>query len=113
MRKQAVNYVFVEYAKHKKNRGGERVEYGIRKKLVKQAIEKFGIEGNFDVRKQTIFNRISLNRLQVWHPGTESPLLEVEVVLTSFIYTAHRHNKLPIPLRALTFLGIRQAGLCC
>ena len=88
--KQAVNYVCVEYAEHKKNRGGERVEYGIRNKLVKQAIEKFGIEGDFDVRKQTIFNRISSNRLQVWHPGTESPLLEVEVILTSFIYTAHR-----------------------
>ncbi len=26
----------------------------------------------------------------MWHPGTDFPLLEVEVILTSFIYTAHR-----------------------
>jgi len=65
----------------------------IRNKLVKQAIEKFGIEGDFDVRKQTIFNCISSNRLQVWHPGTESPLLEVEVILTSFIYKSSGTTK--------------------
>ena len=50
----------------------------------------FGIEGEFDVPKQTIFNRIALDRLEVWYPDTESPLLEVEVVLISFIFTAHR-----------------------
>ena len=54
------------------------------------AIEMFRIEGKFDVPKQTIFSRIDLDRLEVWHPGTESPLLEVEVVLISFILTAHR-----------------------
>ncbi len=50
----------------------------------------FCIEGKFDVPKQTIFSRIDSDRLEVWHPGTESPLLEVEVVLISFILTAHR-----------------------
>ncbi len=50
----------------------------------------FCIEGKFDVPKQTIFNRIASDRLEVWHPGTESPLLEVEVILITFILTAHR-----------------------
>ena len=50
----------------------------------------FGIKDTFDVPKQTIHCRIHAERLEVWHPGTESPLLEVEVILTSFIHTAHR-----------------------
>jgi hypothetical protein len=68
----------------------KRLESGIREKLVKRAIGKFGIEGKFDVPKQTIFCCIASEQLEVWHPGTESPLLEVEVVLISFLFTAHR-----------------------
>jgi hypothetical protein len=45
----------------------------------------FWIEGEFDVPKQTIFSRIDSDRLKVWHLSTESPLLEVEVVLIFFI----------------------------
>jgi hypothetical protein len=68
----------------------KRLESGIREKLVETVIEMFRIEGKFDIPKQTIFSRIDSDRLEVWHPGTESPLLEVEVVLISFILTAHR-----------------------
>ncbi len=50
----------------------------------------FVIEGKFDVPKQTIYCCITSEWLEVWHPGTESLLLEVEVVLVSFLFTAHR-----------------------
>jgi hypothetical protein len=63
---------------------------GIREKLVKRALGIFGIKGKFDVSKQTIFYLIASERFEVWHLGTESPLLEVEVVLVSFLFTAHR-----------------------
>ena len=92
-RKQAANWVVVSYAallEERKENCAKRLEYGTRKKLVERAITKFGIKGEFDVPKQTISNRIATERLEVWHRGTESPLLEVEVILTSFIYTAHR-----------------------
>jgi len=88
-----VNYVVIKYAAHQEEReekGRKRLESGIRKTLVERAIEMFGIEGYFDVPKQTVFSRIASERLEVWHPGTESPLLEVEVVLISFLFTAHR-----------------------
>ena len=49
----------------------------------------FGIKGDFDVQKQTVFNRIDSEQLKVWHPGTESPMVEVEVVLISCVFTAH------------------------
>ncbi len=83
----------MQYAKHQEDRekiGVKRVESGIRNKLVEQAIEMFGIKYKFDVPKQTIHCRIHAERLKVWHPGTKSPLLEAEVVLISFIHTAHR-----------------------
>ena len=92
-RKQAVNHVVVKYAalqEEREKEGKKRLESGIREKLIETAIQMFRIEGKFDVPKQTIFNRIALDRLEVWHPGTESPLLEVEVILISFILTAHR-----------------------
>ena len=90
-RKQAVNYVINQYAMHLEERlekGGKRLESGIRKKLVKRAIEMFGIKGEFNVPKSTIHSRIASERLEVWHPGTVSPVLEVEVVLISFVITA-------------------------
>jgi hypothetical protein len=62
----------------------------MRDKLVTRAIEIFNIAGKFGVPKQTIFNRIKADRLEVWHSGTQSPILEVEIVLISFIFTAHR-----------------------
>jgi hypothetical protein len=92
-RKQAVNYVVIKYAAHQEEReekGRKRIESGIRKTLVERAIKMFVIEGYFDVPKQTVFSRIASERLKVWHPGTESPLLEVEGVLISFLFTTHR-----------------------
>ncbi len=82
-----MNYVVVKYValqEEREKEGRKRLESGIREKLVETAIEMFRIEGKFDVPKQTIFSRIDLDRLEVWHPGTESPLL------VSFILTAHR-----------------------
>jgi hypothetical protein len=93
-RKQAVNHVVVKYAalqEEREKEGKKRLESGIREKLIETEIQMFRIEGKFDIPKQTIFNRIASDRLEVWHPGTESPLLlEVEVILISFILTAHR-----------------------
>ena len=89
----------------------QRLESGIRKTLVERAIEMFGIEGYFDVPKQTVFSRIASERLEVWHPGTESPLLEVEVVLISFLFTAHR---LCCPLSVgdtIALMNVCQCGL--
>ena len=53
-RKQAVNQVCVQYAQHKKDRGGEQVEYGIRTKLVEQGRKQFGIEGDFDIQPHLV-----------------------------------------------------------
>jgi hypothetical protein len=78
------------HLEEKEEKGKERLEFGIRKKLVDRAIKVFQIKGKFDVPKQTIFNHIASERLEVWHPSTESPLVEVEVVLISFLFTAHR-----------------------
>ncbi len=94
-RKQAINYVCVQYAEHQEDRekrGAKRVKSGIRNKLAEGAIEMFGINDRFDVPKQTInFRIVHAEWLKVWHPGIESLLLlEVEFVLTSFIHTAHR-----------------------
>ena len=50
----------------------------------------FGIKGKFEVPKQTIHCRIHAEQLKVWHPGTASPLLEVEVIIILFIFMAHR-----------------------
>ena len=93
MHKQAINFVVIKYVEHQEEReekGVKRVESGIRKKLAKRAIKMFGIKGEFDVPKQTVFNHIASEWLEVWHPGTESPMLEVEVVLISFVFTAQR-----------------------
>ena len=60
-RKQAANYVCVKYAEYQEDRddkGEKRLQAVIREKLIKQAIMKFGIEGKFDVPKQTIHSRI-------------------------------------------------------
>ncbi len=66
------------------------MESGIRRKLVKRAIGMFSIEGEFHIPNQTIFCPIALEQLKVWHPGTESQLLEVEVILISFLFATHR-----------------------
>ena len=79
----------MEHQEVREKKGAKRVESGIRKKLVKRAINMFGIKGDFDVQKQTVFNRIDSEQLKVWHPGTESPMVEVEVVLISCVFTAH------------------------
>jgi hypothetical protein len=55
-----------------------------------RTIEMFNTAGEFDVPKQTIFNQIKANRLEVWHSGTQSLVLEVEIILISFIFTASR-----------------------
>jgi hypothetical protein len=84
---KTMKYVVVKYTalqKEREKEGKKRLESGIREKLVETAIEIICIEGKFDVPKHTIFSRIDLDRLKVWHPGTESPLL------VSFILTAHR-----------------------
>jgi hypothetical protein len=91
--RQAVNVVAIEYAMHLEKRekeGKQRLKSGIRVKLVKRAIKMFSIKSKFNVTKQTIYNCINSKRLEVWHHGTQSPVLDVEVILISFIFTAHK-----------------------
>jgi hypothetical protein len=88
-----VNYVIIKYAaclEEREETGKKRLKSGTKEKLVERAIKMFGIEGKFDVPKQTIYCHIALEWLEVWHPGTESSMLDVEVLLVSFLFTAHR-----------------------
>jgi hypothetical protein len=62
----------------------------VREKLVMKAIERFNFVGKFNILKQTIFNCIKLEQLEVWHTRTQSLILEVEIILISFILNAHR-----------------------
>ena len=103
--KKAVNWVCQEYDTHvkavkeynsKRRRASEkmkRVEVGTRASLVKQAIEKFNIKNkSFDVPKQTINSRIKNDNLEVWHPGSCSPVAWVEVLIKAHIIAAARVN---------------------
>jgi len=103
--KKAVNWVCEEYDTHvkavkeynsKRRRASEkmkRVEVGTRARLVKQAIEKFNIKDkSFDVPKQTINSRIKNDNLEVWHPGSCSPVAWVEVIIKAHIIAAARVN---------------------
>ena len=65
---RAVNFVAVEYAMHLEEAEKvrkRRLEFGIRAKLVKRAIQMFGIEGEFDAQRMTIYNRIKKDWLEV------------------------------------------------
>ena len=67
---------------------GTKVKNGVRVELVKEAIEKFSIKGDFDVSRQVISARIKSTNLEVFHPGTVAPLLVVETCLVAFIHTS-------------------------
>ena len=103
--KMAVNWVCQEYDKHvkavkesnrRRRRASEkakRVETGTRARLVAEAKEKFNIKDkSFDVPKQTINNRIKSENLEVWHPGSCSPIAMVEVIIKAHIIAAARVN---------------------
>jgi hypothetical protein len=90
LRKKAVNWVAVSYFQAREGRN--RAEHGTREKLVERAIVKFGIKGDFDVPRQTIHSRIKAERLEVWHTGTTSPLIMVEVTLNAYIIGAWMLN---------------------
>lgn len=103
--KKAVNWVCQEYDKHvkavnesnrRRRRASEkakRVETGTRARLVAEAKEKFKIKDkSFDVPKQTINDRIKSERLEVWHPGSCSPIAMVEVIIKAHIIAAARVN---------------------
>ena len=57
-------------------------------KLIKHAVARFKIEGEFDVPRQTIHSRIKAERLEVWHTGETSPIILVEVTLNAYIICA-------------------------
>ena len=120
---EATNWVVEEYAAAKskvdipKNlpRGTRppRVEVGLRKRLVAQAKKDFGIEGDFDVSKQVIDARIKTGKLEVWHRGTPSPVLALEVMLNAFVIIAwHLNSPLSKPdLICLANHLIKSTGL--
>ena len=96
-KKQAVNWVTESYEAEQKKAaitGVEseklvQVEKGTRMKLVKEAKSIFKIDDNdLDVPRQTIHSRIKSGNLEVWHTGSIPPLLEMEVVLKSYLLMA-------------------------
>jgi len=99
-RKKAVNWVTVEYAQKRSQllesnqTSGKRVtlEDGTLQNLVATAAERFEIQGDFDVPRQTIHSRIKAERLEVWHRGQTSPLIVVEVTLNAYIIGAWMVN---------------------
>ena len=67
-----------------------RVKAGLQKELVAEAKNMFEIEGDFDVPKQTINNRIKAEKLEVFHTGVGSPTLHIETFLVALIISAWR-----------------------
>ena len=96
--KKAVNWVTVEYelamhrAKEAREESGGRnrvkVADRMREKLVDEAKERFSIEVELDVPRQTIHSRIKAERLEVWHTGKTSPMIIAEIALNAYIITA-------------------------
>ncbi len=89
--------------KRGKRPGAPRVRDGLRKELVAAAIKDNEIEGKFDVSLQLINGRIKSGNLEVWHRGTPSPVLAVEVILNAFTITAW---KLGSPLGKQDFIRL-------
>lgn len=94
-RKQAVNYVCIEYAEAKeeaKREGKKRVEDGLRKKLCKEAKAKFELDGEFNVPESTIRSRMKADNLTVFNTGQSSPVLEMEPFLVAIIMSSWECN---------------------
>jgi len=66
-----------------------RVPNGTLAQLTDEAKKTFNYEGNISLPMTTVKSRIKSGNLEVWHPGVVSPILALEVLLTSMIYTAH------------------------
>ena len=64
------------------------VKNRLRQELIKEVISKFKVMGEFNVTMSTIHNRIKSINLTVFHPGTKSPVLEIEMLLMVTIVTA-------------------------
>ena len=93
-RKKAVNWVVKTYLKKQgvAAKQKKRLVGGTLQKIVDLAKVKFKLKGNFAVPKQTISNRKLTKRLEVWHPGFQSPLLIPEIALHAYIITAWQLN---------------------
>ena len=99
-KKRAVNWVCHQYHDfqaelkdtNKSSQKNVRLKAGTREKLIIKAKATFNVKGFFDVPKQTIHNRIKSANLQVWHTGEGSPVIVIEVLLTSYIITAWAIN---------------------
>ena len=93
-RKEAVNYVCFEYASAKDEAAasGTRVADGLRETLCKEAKSRFEIKNEFNVPRSIIQSQIKAERLVVWSPGPDSPVLELEVILNVLIITAWECN---------------------
>ena len=64
--------------------------------LVRQAREQFPLVGDaFSVARQLIDKWKKSGRLTIWHPGTESPVLPVEPILSEMI-TQARVSRRPL-----------------
>ena len=96
--KGAINSVVSEYAKiqmlARANDGpnrkrASRVKDGALAELIQKARVEFNInDEHFEQPLSTIQSRIRSGRLEVFHPGTQAPLLQVEAILAGMIVAA-------------------------
>jgi hypothetical protein len=69
-----------------------RVSDGVLKGLIKKATIFFKLTSDFDVPKTTIHCRIKSGILEVWQPGQQSMLLNIEVILKAYLFTVSSLN---------------------
>ena len=108
--KRAINSVVSEYAKMQilarandgpNRKRASRVKDGALAELIQKARVEFNInDKHFDVPLSTIQSRIRSGRLEVFHPGTQAPLLQVEAILAGMIVAAWQVNR-PLSVSAV------------
>jgi hypothetical protein len=94
--KHAINWIAMQYnelkivadAENKTASKRIRVRDGALEGLITKAKSEFGLNNDFVVHKNTIWNRINTGNLEVMHPGEQSLLLHVETILKSYLITA-------------------------
>ena len=88
----AKNWIASEYMRQRLENNGKAPASSLHK-LTSEAISKFDIsEKSFRMPLTTIQSRIEKNTLTVWHPGPNSPVLSIEVLLNSIIISAWEIN---------------------
>jgi hypothetical protein len=95
--KHAINWIAMQYDEIKNAADAEnktaskriRVRDGALEGLITEAKSEFGLNDDFVVHKNTIWNRINTgNLIEVMHPGVQSLLLHLETIFKSYLMTS-------------------------